>query len=91
MVTLSIKSTQTATKNGTSKAGKPYSITEQDAWVELNGERRRIRVTLSDGAAPFPVGDYTVGEGSFYVGDFGQLQLGRLELVSIAAAVRKVG
>jgi hypothetical protein len=91
MLTITIKSTQTTTKSGVSAKGKPYSITEQEGFIELNDERRKLRVPLADGAAPFPVGDYHVGDGSFFVGDYGRLEIGRLDLVPSPAKLRNVG
>ena len=57
----------------------------EDLWIELNDERRRVRITLSEGQPPYAVGEYTVGAGSFFVGDYNALQLGRLELVPMRA------
>jgi hypothetical protein len=84
---IEVKSTATTKKDGTSqKSGKAYSITEQEAWAHVNGEYRRLRIALKDGAQPYPVGEYALAESSFIVNQFGGLEFGRIELV---AAIRK--
>jgi hypothetical protein len=91
MLIIAVKSTQTTNKSGTSGKGKPYSITEQEGWIDLaNGERRKVRLTLQDGKPPFAIGEYTLGADSYFVGDYGALQLGRLDLVPLKAALAKV-
>jgi len=86
---IEVKSTATTEKSGTSKTGRAYTIREQEAWVSLNGEYRRLRFALKDGANAYPVGEYTLGEGSFVINQFGGLEVVRLELAPLA--VRKVG
>jgi len=76
-----IKSTATTKKSGTSAKGRAYEIVEQEGWVTCNGEYRRLRIGLADGAHPFAPGEYTLGEGSFLINQYGQLEVGRIELV----------
>jgi hypothetical protein len=73
--------------NGTSKAGKPYSIRKQAAWAHTydpmgapNPHPERIEFSLADGQQPFPVGKYTIDPACFYVGDFHALNVGRILL-----------
>ena len=65
------------TKSGVSrKTGRPYSITEQGAFVTLpNGEKRRITLGLDDGDAGLPPGDYEPRDSAVFVGDFGALAI----------------
>ncbi len=85
---VTIKSTEIHEKKGTSTRGKPYHIREQEAWCALNGETRRVKVTLRDDAEPFGPGMYDIQEDSFYVDNFGQLALGRLVLRVVQQAQR---
>jgi len=78
-----IKSTQTTEKSGTSAKGRPYSIREQEAWCTLDGEYRRLRVGLEDGAAPYAVGQYQVAESSFAINQYGSLEVARVRLVAV--------
>jgi hypothetical protein len=87
MLRIEIKSVETKKKEGTSKFGKPYSFLEQEGWCQVDGEVRRVRITLADGAAAWPVGVYSVDDASYYVGGFGELALGRLVLKAATAAV----
>ena len=74
MFRITVKDTTTETKSGVSKAGRPYSIIEQAAIVDLpSGERRRIPITLEAGEAPLAPGDYEPKSTAGYVGDFGSL------------------
>lgn len=85
MLRVSIKSTELAEKSGV-KAGREWKIREQTGWIDLeSGERRKLAISIKDGAQPWPVGDYSVSPLSFYVDNFGALSLGRLVLEKIAA------
>jgi len=77
-----IKSTVTQEKSGTSAKGRAYRISEQEAWVTLDGEYRRLRIGLEDGAQPYPVGAYTLAESSFRIDQYGGLEIGRVRLVA---------
>lgn len=84
---IEVKSTATTTKSGTSAKGKPYSINEQEAWVDMtNGERRKLKVALEDGGKPYPLGFYELDDESFTVNQYGNLEIGRLRLVAVRAA-----
>lgn len=80
MPKIEVKSTAVTEKNGTSAKGKAYSIKEQEAWATINGEYRRLRVALADGAAPYAVGVYDLAESSFMVNQYGGLEFGRVVL-----------
>lgn len=73
-----------ATKNG------QMTFSEQEAFIDLpNGERRKIRVPLRGGRPPYAVGAYTVGDVSYTVGQYGDLQISRdLELAPFPASVK---
>lgn len=83
---------EVAQRNVTRKRdGKAFAFREQSAQVDMpNGERRVIAVSLEDGQGPYPPGDYTLMDSSFYVDRNGRLSLGRLHLAPVEAATRKV-
>ena len=88
---IEVKSQQTFEKTGTSGKGRPYKITEQEAWANVNGEYRRLRISLKDGSPPYALGEYDLSEASYIVNTWGGLEFGRIELVALAGNVRKVG
>lgn len=63
------------------RTAKGYTFRTQTGWTQLNGEVRRVPISLEDGQAAYEVGTYFLGDASFYFGDYGRLMLGRLELV----------
>lgn len=70
---------ETSTING--KNGS-FQARRQRGMVKLpNGETRLVRIRLSEGKQYQP-GDYIIGDGSFMVGLYGDLQLGTLELIA---------
>jgi hypothetical protein len=76
------------------RQAKGYTFRTQNGWTELNGERRKVPLSLENGQMPYELGSYVLGDGSFYIGDFGRLMIGRLELQRVAAAapgVRSAG
>lgn len=96
MIRIEIKSTEVRTISGTSKAGKPYSIRDQEAYahtVGRDGQPRpypeRISLQLEDDQPPFEPGLYTLAPSSLYVGDYGRLMLGRPQLARVQPAVAK--
>lgn len=83
MIKIEISTAQFDEKRGTSaRTGKPYAIREQEAWAYLTDRDgkpqphpQRIKVTLSDGEAPYNPGVYTLDPSSIFVGDFSQLNI----------------
>lgn len=47
-------------REGQSKAGKPYSMRMQEIVVELNGEVRRVDLTLPEDVSGYAPGNYTI-------------------------------
>ena len=87
----------TATKkSGTSaKNGKAYEIVEQEGWAHVSDQNgnpapypSRISIQLENGQPPYLPGSYTLADGSFFVGDFSRLSIGRLRLVPIPASAK---
>ncbi|MBD9368384.1 single-stranded DNA-binding protein [Xanthomonas sp. XNM01] len=76
-ISISVREQKINVKTGTSrKTGRPYTISEQEAFVTLpNGERRRITLQHEDGDAALPVGDYVPKDSAYWVGDFGALSI----------------
>lgn len=64
-----------------------FKTRRQSGFMELpNGERRKIRIRLPEGRS-YAAGSYTLGDGSFTVGEYGDLKLGTLELLAVPVAV----
>lgn len=88
MLLVTIKSKDLNEKSGRNAKGE-WKIREQTGWIELNDERRRLAISLKDGAQPFEPGVYEVALTSFFVDTYGALSLGRLQLQpSKGAAVK---
>lgn len=76
-----VKSERINGKNGS------FESRQQEAWLDLpSGERRVVRVRLGRENGGYSPGEYTVGPGSFFVGQYGDLQLGTLDLVPVSVA-----
>ncbi len=65
------------------RSAKGYVFRTQTGWTSLNGEVRKAPISLEEGQPAYELGMYTLGDGSFYFGDYGRLMLGRLELVPV--------
>jgi len=83
---IEIQTAEFQVQNGTVKngprAGQPYSIRKQDAWVHLDGQPYPVRIVinLEDNKPPYQPGFYALDEKSFFVDRFASLSLGRLQL-----------
>ena len=86
MLRIEVKSDEVNEKNGTSN-GRSYSIREQDAYWHQDGKPYPVlvKVNLDRNDAPYKPGFYQVLASSFYVGKYGQLMLGRLQLGPLRA------
>jgi Helix-destabilising protein len=71
------------------RTAKGFTFRTQTGWTSLNGEVRKVPLSLEKEQSAYEVGTYTVGDGSFYFGDYGRLMLGRLELVRVESGVRQ--
>lgn len=79
------KDSPVTTRSGVSKVtNQPYSLREQEAWVRIGREVRRVSIVLPDAAVPHAPGVYTLSDLSFSVSRYGQLELAR-SLVLVAA------
>jgi hypothetical protein len=66
---------------------KQFKFREQEGFVTLGDETRRISLTLADDQAAYPMGEYEVLlDGSVYVDRNGRLALGRLALKPVLSA-----
>lgn len=84
---IEVKSPLVQEVSGVSKAGKPYHIRKQVLWAHthdsqgnVNPYPEKIETSLADGQDAFPIGNYTLSDRCFFVGDFNSLSIGRLEL-----------
>lgn len=78
-----VKNREVEIKKGVSRAGKPYEIFEQAAFLHTGDEVRKCVVNLRTGQSPYDPGDYALHPDSFTVDRFGGLQIGRVHLVRI--------
>jgi len=71
---IEVKTTEVVEKKGTSQKGKPYSIREQSAYMDI-GKAYPVEVTISldNGQPPFSAGVYEITPKCFFVKSFGQL------------------
>lgn len=100
MIQVSVTSTEVRNQSGNAKAsGKPYSLNFQTVWVHTydksgnkNPYPEKTEIILEkneQGAALFyPVGEYTLAPGSFYVDRSGNLAVSP-KLIAKPAAVAK--
>lgn len=81
-IRIEIKSTELTPRQVLSK-GKTFNFLEQTGWAHTygpNGEPNpypeKLRITLPRGQeTAYPPGDYTLHPASFYVGQYGDLEL----------------
>jgi hypothetical protein len=66
-------------RNGMFSAESQYGIADLP-----NGERRKVRVRVPRDVGPYKVGTYTVSDQSFGVGQYGDIEIAQLHLVSVA-------
>lgn len=95
----------TEKKGVSKEGGKPYCIREQVAYVQLvhdDGQPKKfpteMKVNVPDGVdsqgnpapgQPYKPGAYLLAPQSFYVGQYGQLLLGRAQLIPMPAAMQQ--
>lgn len=90
-----VESDQVETRSGVSaRNNRPYSITTQAIRVMLDFIRGPARITLVDGQAPYPVGEYEIDlESSVRIAGFGELELSRnlvIKPVRVSPAIAPV-
>lgn len=81
MLKVEVKSEDINVKTGNSN-GRPWEIREQAAYWHQDGEPVpvKIHINLDRNDSPYKVGFYQILPQSFYVGKYGQLMVGRLQL-----------
>lgn len=85
-----INDTETSIREGVSSKGKPYKIRTQDnVFIEINEEIRRLPLNLDENVSPYAAGVYSFDPASVLrVGRYG-LEVDNfksLHLVSVASA-----
>ncbi len=95
MIRIEIVSTNVDEKSG-NKNGKDWKIREQSAWAHLldefgNPEKYPVAcsITLEKNAPAYAPGFYTLDPRSLYVGNFRQLEIGRVRLIPESVASRE--
>jgi hypothetical protein len=89
MLKIQIKDLKVEQRVGKSAAsGKTFNFRTQTGFTQLNGEVRKVPVSLEEDQPAYEVGMYTLGDGSFYFAQYGKLAIGRLELVKADPAQR---
>lgn len=82
---ITIKSSEITVDSGVSKAGKPYSIPKQKAYL-VDGEMvLPFFVSLGRDQSAFASGEYDLAASSFSVSPWGSLELDRVKLEPVAA------
>lgn len=85
---LEVKSTDVAVKEGTSRAGRPYSIREQHAWLDTGkAYPSEVRIRLNEKQEAFPPGQYSIGPGCFWVDRYGSVQVDLAKITRADAVV----
>lgn len=82
---IKIKSTEVQVESGVSKAGKPYSIPKQKAYLIDDEMVLPFQVSLGKDQSPFAPGDYELAASSFSVTPWGSLELDRVRLEPVVA------
>lgn len=79
MLKVKVVDTELLSRSGMSKAGKPYSFTQQvNIFVEVGGEVRRFPQIIEEGKQPYPAGNYALDvEKHLRINDFGDLIIER--------------
>jgi hypothetical protein len=85
MVSIEIRDA-TATERKALVKGRESVFREQEGWMQLNGETRRVRIPLGRERAAYAAGRYTVDEASFGVNQWNDLMIARLVLKPVAAS-----
>jgi hypothetical protein len=75
-----IKTNETTVDSGISKAGKPYSIPKQKAYLVDDEMVLPFTVSLGKDQSPFAPGEYELAASSFSVTPWGSLELDRVRL-----------
>lgn len=102
-IRIEIKTDQLTPRQITSKQGpnigKTMTFHEQEAWVLLPGadgkprpypQRIVLNIDCDRGQVAYPAGVYTLSDGAFFVNRFGSLELGRIQLLPVAAQPQRV-
>ena len=90
LIKVKVIDTQVSHREGVSTAGRPYKINSQDnVFVELNGEVRRVPLNLPENTGPYAPGNYTLDPLKLItVGRFGfeYNRFANIELVPVPAS-----
>jgi hypothetical protein len=85
MFKVTVKSAEVTDRSGV-KAGRPWRMVTQSAWVQLPGKPFPVEVTITlrDGQVPFAPGDYVLDASAGWVSRYGNLELDLAKLKPIA-------
>mgnify|MGYP002777336936 CR=1 FL=1 len=92
MIIVKVESTAIASKSGTRKSGEDWKMNFQQvsicgAFIDGFPSRHPRETTIQldeKNPQPYPVGDYVISPESYYFGDFGRFNLGKIKLQPIA-------
>jgi Helix-destabilising protein len=92
VINVKVKDTFITVREGLSKLGKPYKISSQDIFLEMNDEVRKARINLADNIDAYGVGSYTLDPVSLLTVDqYGSLALqpyADIKLVPVAESAK---
>lgn len=89
MLKVEIKDSKVDTHSGVGKTGKPFTIRKQRGYIDTGkAYPEEFVISLDDTQPGYPAGTYTINmDASVYVDRrYGELKLGRLQLVAVASA-----
>jgi hypothetical protein len=87
MIVIEIRDAAVRERHATVK-GRDSVFREQDAWAQINGETRKVRVPLGRELPAYQAGKYQVDDASFGVNQWGDFVVSRLVLRGIAQAAQ---
>lgn len=91
-VKIEVHSDNVDVRSGTSAKGRPYTIREQFAYVQLGNDPypTKIKLNLKEGQLAYRPGHYVLHDSSFYVDQYSNLQVS-VALVPAPAQQAKPG
>ncbi len=89
---IEVHSTFIHERSGTSAKQRPYTLREQEVWVQIGDAPypQKSKVMLDEGQAPYAVGKYSLHERSFSIGQYDRLEC-RPFLIPLAAPIKQAG
>jgi len=78
-------------RSGRSRDGKTFSVREQEAYVRMGREVRKVALRVEEGGQPLAPGDYQVADASFGTDQYDNLVVKRIVLEPVVARLKSAG